>query len=121
MAFKRFVETGRGTKPMVSIWKRGQIGFNSLAVQKYKLDQFTHVIFFYDDEQQKIGLRFTNNSEEEGVVKLNVRKNNVVVNAGRFLEMKDISYNPGTKFNLAYDEKEDLYVVDINAPVKKRD
>lgn len=77
MGFEKFTLVGKSFAPRVSIWSRGQIGFNNGAVSRYKLDEFSHIVFFFDRELNKVGLRFTNDGSEEGAVKLNKRSTGI--------------------------------------------
>lgn len=70
MAFIKFVGTGRKTRgPAISIWKRGQINLNRSFLEFFKIKE-NYVILFYDSEGKRIGLKFTNDKQEEGAMHL---------------------------------------------------
>lgn len=119
MAFERFTETGRGFRPIVSIWKRGQVGFNSGAVKKYGLDKNSYVVFFYDKDSNRIGFKFTGDENEKGISKLNVKQNSVTVGARTFLDYYDIPYEETKQYEMKYDQDEELYYIELDNPVRR--
>jgi hypothetical protein len=114
MAFEKFTQTGQRFKPKISIWEGGQIGFNQGAMKRYKLDNFQYAILFFDREENRIGIKFTNTEKEEGVIKFNHRKTGGVISGKAFLDFYDIDYTK-TKKNLdvVFDEANDLYVINL--------
>ncbi len=78
MAFKRFTDIkfrlGKSGKPMVSIWKQGQISFNTAAMLIYKLKDYDLAVLFYDEDARSIGIMLTNDEKEDGAIKLIKRK-----------------------------------------------
>ena len=121
MGFEKFTLVGKSFAPRVSIWSRGQIGFNNGAVSRYKLDEFSHIVFFFDRELNKVGLRFTNDGSEEGAVNLNKRSTGISAGMKSFLDYHNVDYTETAQYDLEFDEEEGLYVVDLNKrkPTKK--
>lgn len=119
MGFVKFTKTGsRLDTPKVSIWTRGQIGFNQGATTEFKLDSYSYAILYYDDEENKIGIEFTNDKTAEGANKLVQRKNSgVSFSATAFLKTYKIDYSETTQYNVIYDKKSGLHVIDLNTPV----
>jgi len=113
MAFERFSERGRGYKPKVSIWKRGQIGFNQGAVKRFDLDKYQYAVLFFDAENKRIGFKFTNDVDEDGISKLTVKDTGAIMSAKSFLDFHEIDYEETRKYDIGYDEKEKLYVVKL--------
>lgn len=75
MAFVKYTNTGsRMGAPKISIWSRGQIGFNQAAAIKYNIKSYRYVVLYFDSEEQRVGIRLTNDSDEEGIIKLIVRE-----------------------------------------------
>jgi len=112
MTFERFTKIrGRGYTPKASIWGKGQIGFNKGATERYNLDNFEYAVLFYDKENQKIGVRFTN-KKEDGIVKIVKRTGSgLSLSAKAFLDFYNIDYSKKTKYNLIYDNENDLYIL----------
>ena len=113
MAFERFTQTGRSFAPKVSIWSRGQIGFNNGAVTRYDLGKFDYVIFMFDKDEQKVGLLFTTDKAEPGAVKLNKRTAGISVGAKSFLDYCGIDYSTTKQYELSHDKENDLYVISL--------
>lgn len=105
--------TGKSFAPKVSIWSRGQIGFNHGAVNRFKLDGFDFVIFHFDKNELKIGLQFTTNKDEEGAVKLNKRVAGLSVGAKSLLDYFEVDYSATTQYEIEHDKESGLYVIDL--------
>lgn len=119
MGFIKFTKTrSRLGDPRVSIWTRGQIGFNLSATTEYGLDKYDYAILYYDKDEGKIGIEFTNDKNSEGVNKLVKRKNSgVSFSATAFMKTFKIDYSETRQYNVVYDEDSGLYVIELNNPV----
>ena len=113
MGFEKFTSSGKTFKPKVSIRKYGQIGFNNGAVKKFDLDKYEYVILFYDRENRRIGIKLTNNSSEDGAMKLQKRPLNVAISAKSFLEYYEIPYLKTSRYNPQWDENEKMIIIDL--------
>lgn len=121
MGYEKFTNKGRGFKPQVSIWSRGQIGFNRGAVNICKISEGTNVVFFYSSDQNRIGFQFTMNSSEEGAFKLKTYDTGAIVSAKAFLEYYRINYEITRKYELFYDEASNMYYIDLGKETPKKD
>jgi hypothetical protein len=114
MAFEKFTQTGQRFKPKISIWEGGQIGFTQGAIKRFNLDYFNYAILFYDRERKKIGIKFTNEEKEEGVIKFNHRKTGGVISGKAFLDFYGIDYSKTIKnLDLLFDDENELYVINL--------
>lgn len=118
MAFVKFTRTrARIGIPKVSIWSRGQVGFNQAAVDEYKLSDFKYVVLYYDQDDRRIGLEFTNDEKADGACKLGFRKGSgVSFSAVAFLKTFKIDYTKTRQYDLTFDETNTFYVIDLNSP-----
>jgi len=110
MTFERFTKAGRFYTPKASIWTRGQIGFNQGAVDKFKLMDFDYAVLFYDKDEKKVGVQFTNDASESGVTKVVKGKTGVFVSARSFVNYYDIPHAKTKKYDVNYDEDNQMYV-----------
>lgn len=114
VAFQRFTKTrGRGYTPKASIWRRGQIGFNQGAVEKFKIAEFDYAILFHDTDTRKIGIGFTNDGKEGGATRISKRATGASISASAFLDFYEIEHSKTKKYDIEYDEKEKLYVMQL--------
>jgi hypothetical protein len=118
MAFERFTKTGRGYKPKVSIWSSGQIGFNSGSVVRNDLDKYKYAILYFDKDTRRIGVEFTNDEGENNLVKTINRSGGVSFSARAFLDYYDIDYSKTKKYDVEYDENDNLYVIPLDQSEK---
>lgn len=112
MGFERFTKLGRSSLPKISIWSRGQIGFSVGAVNKFKIAQYSFVIFMFDAEMNRISFLFTMDKNEDGAIKLNKRATGIMVGAKAFLDYYNIDYSETRQYTLK--QEQELYVVNLN-------
>ena len=113
MGFERFTSSGKTFKPKVSIRRNGQIGFNNGARKRFELDNYKYVILFYDKENEKIGIKLTNEGSENGIMILQKRPLNVAVSAKSFLEYYELPYLKTSRYDPQWDENEKMIIVDL--------
>jgi hypothetical protein len=115
MVFQKFTKTGtRGYTPKVSIWQRGQIGFNQGAARKLNLGEYEFAILFYDSDTRRIGVNFTNDGNEEGAIKLSTRSSGgASLSARAFLDFYGIDHSDTKKYDISFDEENKLYVIQL--------
>lgn len=119
MAFVRFTDTGaRLGDPQVSIWSRGQMGFNQGAMLEFGINNYSHVVLYCDSDSQLVGFQLTNDKNEKGAVKLIFReKTGASFSAIPFLKTNKIDYKKGTKkYAVELDEESGLLVIDLKKP-----
>jgi len=115
MAFEKFTMTGRGFKPKISIYGKAQIGFNQGSTISFELVRYGYVVFYYDKENRKIGLSFTDNAEEEGAKKLKFRGTGASVSAKAFFDYYVIPYGGKAKeYDVQCDKENGLYIIELN-------
>ena len=114
MGFVKFTQTGQRFKPKVSIWEGGQIGFNQGAMKRFGFDNFHYAILYFDQEENRIGIKFTNEEKEEGSIKFNHRKTGGVISGKAFLDFYGINYGKTIKnLDLIFDIENELYVINL--------
>lgn len=118
MAFEKYTARGKSYAPKASIWTRGQVGLSQGAVNRLELLKFAYVVMYYDKENNKIGLSFTNNEQEEGIAKMRVRQNGATFMAKSFLDFYNIDYRENKQYDITLDDESKLYIIDLNKPNK---
>ncbi len=113
MAFVRYTKSIKSYLPKISIWKRGQIGFNQGAIAKCNLIDYKYAILFYDEDEKKIGIQFTNDPSEKGVIKIVKAKTGVSISAKSFLGIYGLLHDKTINYNVYYDENNKLYIIDL--------
>ena len=114
MSFEKFTQTGQRFKPKLSIWgKGGQIGFNQGAVKRFNFATYRYAILFFDREKKRIGIKFTNDEKEEGIIKFNIRKTGGVIPGKSFMDYYGIDYSKTKNYDVVFDDENQLYIVDL--------
>lgn len=116
MSFKEFDRSRRkGHKPTLSIRGNAQIGLNYGAIKRYKLDEYRFVKLYYDEDEQRIGLKPFNDEEDKNGFKIAVRSDNVTIGAKSFLDEFAIQYGgKSRKYDIEWDEDTEMMVVELS-------
>ncbi len=115
MAFERFVLPGRGSTPKISINSNGQVVFNRGAFKKLGLEKFPAVVFFWDAEDKKIGIKLVESDQEDGACKLHIKGNFGVVSGSAFLNYYAIKAQVVGRHNFTFDAETKMIIME---PVK---
>lgn len=115
MAYEEFTAKSRSSLDvaMISILKQGIMGINSACYDKY-FKNFKYVVFLYDEENNKIGLKPTN--EPFGnAYNVRVSKNGKLANvsAKSFLKFYNISHNESKSYACYWNETEKILEVEL--------
>ena len=118
MGFIKFTDAGaRIGDPMVSIWSRGQIGFNQGAMQEFDIKDYQYVVLYFDSDTRRIGFELTKDKKAEGAIKLVFRNNSgASFSAIPFLRINKISYKETRRYDVERDKESGLIVIDLKSP-----
>ncbi len=110
MAWEKFTLSGRSIKPQVTIRTGGQIGLNNPVVTKYELNKFKYVVFFIDREEKKIGIKPTNDENEEGLCRLRISEYGASISARSFVEQYKLEEIKKRQLDCDWDKKDGMIV-----------
>ena len=119
MAFERFTASGRSFKGRVSIRRNGQISLSHGAVQKFNLADYSYAVLFYNKEESLIGLKPTQDPEEPGAYKLNLKGMGASIAGLAFLDYYGIDYSRSQRYEARWDEKHEMIVMDLHSPISR--
>jgi hypothetical protein len=108
--FRKYIHRGRAATPKVCIRKCGQIGFNSGAIQKYNLDDFSHVMLFIGDDKKRVAIRFTNNLKEGDLIQIQKRPGNFAFSAITFMRINDIKWDKTTNYEFKWIDRDKVAI-----------
>ena len=91
---------------MASVRKGGKIGLNQGTTKRYNLSDYQFVLLFYDKEDQKIGIDFTNDPNEAGAIKLKLNQSEtaVSISAKAFFDFYQIDYSQTRRYDVVKKE-----------------
>lgn len=115
MAFEEFTAKSRPniTIPMVSILKYGRIGLNQQCYIKYFKD-YKFVVFLYDKETKKIGLKPTNDHLRNAFnVKVAKTGKMASISATSFLKHYGIAFDKSQSYPCYRNEAENILEVQL--------
>ncbi len=119
MGFERYTKAGsRIGKPQISIWTRGQIGFNQASILEYNIDTYKYAVAHFDKEGNRIGITLTNDETEEGINKLVYRKSGgVSFSAMSFLKTHKVDYSKTIKYDIEYNTDANMFIINLGSGV----
>jgi len=103
----------KDSRPIISIRKGGQIGFNQSALEKFGLEGYEYVTILYHKINNKLGFKFTNDDNRPGIHKLNKKNNSGTVSCRRVLEHCGIEYKSTEQYYAQWDEIREMAIIDI--------
>lgn len=113
MGFERYIGQRAVMKePKAAIWKTGQINLNRAFLEKYEVKKTGFALLFFDREKKKIAFRLIQNAKEPGAAKLSPKANRATIFAKGFLSHFGIETDKARRFDIRYDEKEDLFILE---------
>jgi len=92
-----------------------EIIFFSAILPTYRsIKNYKYSILFFDDETRRIGIKFTNDENEEGISKIVARMGGISFSARAFLDYNDIDYSKTKRYDVEYDESKGLYILQLD-------
>lgn len=120
MSFEKFTQTqARTFKARLSVRANGTIALNEGAVAKFKLSEYKFVVLYYDVEKSLIGLRPTNDEEEDGVHRLNRGKKGAWVSASKFVDYYGLSDKKTRRSDARWDDEAQMVVAEASRSQRK--
>ena len=100
----------RGVKPKISIRGESQLGFNSAAIDDFKLKDYNYAVLYIDKELKKIGVRLTIDKEDEAC-KLKTGKGGAHISSKSFIsKINKLGNLKSHQFNVQWDDGEKMIV-----------
>jgi len=119
MAFERFTDVGRVFKPRASLRSNGQLGFNHGSVKRFNMDKFSHAVLFFDVENNRVGIKLTNDKDEDGACTLITRGGNGTISARSFLEYYGLTPKKTAQYDIASDKETGYLVIEVGKDAQK--
>lgn len=113
MPFERFTEVGRVFRPRASLRQNGQLGFNHGCIKRFDMNNFSHVVLFFDSESKRIGIKLTNDKEEQGACSLLTKSGGGTVSARSFLEYYRLTPKKTTQYDIERDDETGMLIIEV--------
>ena len=111
--FKKFTnQRQRGYNSIVSIYKRGQINLNKGALRDILGSSGQFIELFYDIKNRRVGIKEAKR-KALGAIKVKVRGGSALITSKAFFDYYNILPIETQKFELEYNEKEDIYYIQL--------
>ena len=120
MAFKKYVKTGNTDRARASLRERGDIWFNTGAIQCFTdLTEHRFAVLYFDRRTQRIGIRLTDDPTEDGATSVTKLAKHVSIYAVVFLAHCHIDHTTTQQYPLEFDREEIMYIIDLKRPIEK--
>lgn len=103
---------GRTVTPKLTIRKGGQIGLNSAAVRKFKLDKYGYVVLLINKEEGKIGVLPTNDESTEGRRRIKIVQGGASIPARSFIEYYELGKVKENRIKCEWDSENKMIVAE---------
>lgn len=113
MAFVKFTNHGKSFEPKVSINPRGMIGFSQGSVRRFTMSDYSFCVFYYDEDEKKIGIELVNDEAAEGAVRLRNRVIGSDVAAKSFLSYYNILPETTSMYELSVGNESNWLIIDL--------
>jgi hypothetical protein len=122
MGFEKYVPRAQPSRamPQVTIRKTGLISFDATAVKEFNLSEASHLVLFFDKGKKLLGVRATSDMNVDGAIQLSRRRRTVGVKVPHFFAKWGMILEDVQKFDVTYDEAEELMIVDLSSVKRRR-
>ena len=121
MSFVMFPNDGqRAYSPRAALTKGGVISFNRSAVKKFNLTDYQYCLLYYDAEEQKIGIDFSNDATNNAMVRLRQRISGAEINSKGFFSYFDILPKELIVCDIETSEQENRIILNLKEGIRKR-
>jgi hypothetical protein len=103
---------GRTATPKLTIRKGGQIGLNSAAVRKYKLDKYGYAVLLINQEEGKIGVLPTNDEGMEGRRSIKIVQGGASIPSKSFIEYYELDKVKENRMKCEWDDEHEMIVAE---------
>jgi hypothetical protein len=120
MAFVMFPNDGqRVSAPRAALTKGGVISFNRSAVKKFGLADYQRCILYYDADEQKIGVEFSNDETNNATVTLRHRVSGAEISSKNFFSYFNILPTELILCEIERAEQENRLILNVKEGVTK--
>ncbi len=121
MAFERFIPPKIvAARPKATIRPSGLVSFDAAAVEAFRLDKSSHAVLFFDKGRKLVGVKPTNNGNEDGALPLSRRRRSVSLKSPYFFDSCAISLPRPQRFDVAYDDRDGMMLISVKSVQRKR-
>lgn len=129
--FTKFTETGKRFEDTITVTRNRAIGFPTQFCKNNNIKTFKYGILFYDNSNNAIGIKFSNDDNEQGKISINQSKDyGAHLNASGFFKAHRINtkrysgryaYQKKDLHTVGLDEAGDLFIIKLKDNTKSVD
>lgn len=116
--FQRFTDTDSSFAARVTVRQRtGQIGFNTGAINRFKIRDYTFAILYFDEQEKTVGIELTNEMQD-GAIEIKQSRSNTYIRGKNFCDLHGIDYTSVQRFELRRDEETGFLFFRLSEEIK---
>ena len=116
--FEKFTDTDKSFAAGITIRQTGQFGFNAGAINRFRINDFSFAVLYFDPRQRVVGIQLLREAAE-GAIEIKKSESNTYVRAKNFCDRYEISYEDSHRFELRKDEETDLLYFELAKELTK--
>ena len=113
MPFIKFTEPNKSFLARVSISPRGMLNFSDGARRRFKMDEYSHCVLYYDKETQLVGIEMVKDGTAEGSVKLRLRNTGADIGIKSFIDYFAIAPRKTSMYEIRAGDAPNWIVIDL--------
>ena len=124
MPFEKFTETGSGrggnVQSKISLRKSGSVGVNNAALEEFFDEDDEAVVMYFDEEENQVGMKPTDDTDEEGAYTLSRSDSGGSVTPTAFLRKHDLIPDQTTQYapeTYKQNQNTELVTIDLDDPI----
>jgi len=116
--FEKFTDTESSFAARITIRQTGQFGFNTGAINRYSMNDFSYCVLYFDPIRKAVGLELK--SEQcEGGIEIKKTDSNTYLRAKNFCDRYGIDYSESHRFELRKEEESGFLFFEISKELTK--
>jgi hypothetical protein len=121
MPFEKFIPPQTsGVRPRATIRPSGLISFDAASVEAFGLDSASYAVLFFDKTRKIVGIQITQNSKDDGALKLSRRRRSVSLKAPHFFDLYGLNFEEAQRFDVGRDPSTNFLTINLKNVKRRR-
>lgn len=116
--FEKFTDVEASYAARITIRQTGQFGFNVGAINRFKINDYSFCVLYYDAQQRAIGLELVKETCE-GAIEIKKSDSNTYLRAKNFCDRFAIDYSDSHRYELKQDLDTGLLYFELEKEMSK--
>jgi hypothetical protein len=110
--FERFTDTESSYAARITIRQTGQFGFNTGALNRFKIKDYSSGVLYYDAGNRVVGIELSATNQQDAL-EIKKGETNTFLRAKNFCDKYSIDYSKSRRYELRKDEESGFLYFDL--------